>query len=316
MKIALISLNSEDKETFFDMLRTNLEHGPELGNQNDYQTSIGVNICVKNIYDEDNQIAKLILWDISSKPFFRMVRPLFYSGAIGSIVLHSDNSVKGINRTLAILEELAPHNFPKFLLILTKPDINNSKQDDLILNFTLKAKKLGFEPRYFELSSSYNHKPDSYDNFSGFWKKLRFFYETSVLEIFSNAVDTIPGNSYDINKFRRQYFENLANYDTTLKIMYSILDNTGFEHDSREIYVRLREGLFSINIFSSACYYHYPNTDKSKYFCMVPAEKTFMGWSNLKYLPRNFLLSLAKTLYLLDGNYDSVVRKQLKDLSR
>jgi hypothetical protein len=314
MKIALIGMEKEDKEIFFDMLRTNLEHG--YGQNSDYQQSIGVDISVKHLFDSDQnkEIAKLILWDICPKSFFRWVRPLFFNGAIGAIVLFSDPTKEKTEETISLLNELKCQEFPKYLLILRDYDKETPERKNNIKDLEKEAKSLGYIIKSFETHLE-NVNYEIYSEFQGYWKELRKFYETVVIEIFSKAVENIPGNTYQIEQFKEQYFKTLEHYDSSLKKMYEILESSGLEHDLRNIYIRLKEGLFTINLFSSACYYHYPSLE-TKYICMVPHEKEFIGWSNLEYLPNNFILSMAKAFYLLDGNYDPVVRKQFNEISR
>lgn len=316
MKIAFVGCASkDDKSIFFDMLRTNMEHGL----WSEYQTTIGVNICVKHFYEENDQtqIAKIIMWDISPTGYFKWVRPLFYNGSIGAIVLHSDNSSEGTQNTIAILQEFQKQtDIPKYLLVLVNPNEKDEKVSDNLIKLEKYAKKSDFIVKYFELDESYFEKPQTQGIFNSFWKKLRKFYEITVLDIFCDAVRNIPGNSYDIEAFRKSYFNILDEYDKTLRKMYSLLDEIGLEHDDREIYVKLGENLFTINIFSSACYYHFKDSTDTKFFCIVSKNKNFLGWSNIIFLPKNFLLSISKALYLLNGEYDSITKKQLRELKK
>ncbi|MHA1727265.1 MAG: hypothetical protein ACTSWY_00875 [Promethearchaeota archaeon] len=313
MKVLFIGLKSKDKQIFFDMLRTNLEHG--YGS--DYQKTIGVSICVKHIYNERQdrqQIAKLIIWDISHKKFFKWIRPLFYNGAIGGIILHSDNSSEGIQNTISILKEFQKLEFPKYLLILSKQNINDESQQNLkILEKT--GDDLGFYIRFFETTRVYYQQPESYEVFEFFWKDLRKFYEKTLLDIFTDTVEKIPDNNFKIEKFRENYFNVLDRYDESLSKIYILLTQLGFEYDYRNIYVTIKEGLFSINIFSASCYYHYPDSNETKYICLIPADKKFKGWSN-SFFPTKFMLSISKAVYLLEGNYDSVVSQQLSELEK
>ncbi|MCP4762843.1 MAG: hypothetical protein GY870_13775 [archaeon] len=323
MKICFLSVVEKDKKIFFDMLRTNLEH--EHGHSSDFQSTIGVNICVKHLYDNlspntAEQIAKLILWDISPDPFFKWVRPLFYNGAIGSIVLHShnQNNPEGVKKTISILKEFKTQDFPKYLLILTNSDsIDNDEgniNQESIIELENTANEMGFKIEGFEIKSLYDKKPETFESFTGFWNDLRKFYERIVLDIFVRAVIEIPGNNYDIESFEERYFATLDEFDKSLKKIYNFLGEIGFEHDFQNIFVRIKQGLFSINIFSSVCYYHFPNSDETKFFCLLPGSKEFIGWSNLSYMPKNFLLAVAKAMYLVEGNYDAVVKKQLHEL--
>lgn len=311
MKVAFVGLDETDKSVYFDMLRTNLEHGYTQGSG--YRETIGVDISVKHLFDNHDQIAKLIIWDVCANSFFRWIRPLFYKGAIGGIVLHSDNSKEGISKTKDIISEFKNHEFPKHLIVLYRSDedIDHQKNARELERY---AAKREFHVHFFEIDESYKQQSDGYRRYSGLWNNLRQFYEEILLDIFTAAVKKIPGNKYDIEEFADQYLQTLKNYDNALDEMYKILESTGLEHDFKNISVRLPEGLFTINLFSSACYYHFPRSDETKYICMVPLQKKFTGWSNVKYLPRNFMLSIAKAYYLLDGDYDDVVKKQLKQL--
>ena len=118
-KISFISTESHDKMLFFDMIRANLELSNI--NNNSYSDTIGVDISVKHLHDQNEQIAKLIIWDISPATFFRWVRPLFFNGSIGSIVIHSSNSAEGVAHTIKIIREFRKHTFLKFLIILSDP---------------------------------------------------------------------------------------------------------------------------------------------------------------------------------------------------
>jgi hypothetical protein len=296
-------------------VRTNLEHG--YGQNSDYQQSIGVDISVKHLFDseQNKEIAKLIIWDICSKPFFKWVRPLFFNGSIGAMILFSDPTPEKTQDAISLLNELKSQDFPKYLIILRNFDTETEDRTENIRKLEKEARSLGFIIRKFEthLDKSVNY--EIYSEFQGYWRELRKFYETIIIDIFSKAVKNIPGNTYDIERFRIQYFKTLECYDNSLKKMYQILENSGLEHDLRNIYIRLKEGLFTINLFSSACYYHFPSKE-TKYICMVPHQKDFLGWSNLEYLPNNFILSIAKAFYLLDGDYDPVVKKQLNEILR
>ncbi|MHA1871044.1 MAG: hypothetical protein ACTSXF_08845 [Promethearchaeota archaeon] len=324
MKISFISTSDEkDKIVFFELIRPNTENNDDFGN--DYKSSIGVNIFIKLLYYQDDQIARLILWDINPEKFFKWVRPLFYKGSIGSILIHSDNSDAGVAKTLSIIDEFDKNDFFKILLILHKTKehdndtrIDEEKDVDGEVNNIIRLKKTaedkGFECRIFELKEDYEKLPESFLNMPKFWRDLRIFYENALLDLFCHAVRNLPGNKFNINGFRSNYFSTLNNYEYALKEIYKILDELNLKHDYKNIYVNIKEGLFSVNIFSSACYYHYPNKEKgTKYICMEPKSR-FLGWSNNKYLPKTFLLALSKVFYLMEGHYDSVVKKQLKAL--
>ena len=311
MKIAFVGMEKQDKQLFFEMLRTNLELGYALGA--DYQSTIGVNICVKHLYDTTQQIAKLIIWDISAEKFFKWVRPLFFNGSIGAIVLHSDNSSEGIKKTTAIIKEFQESEFPKHLLILSSNNSGDDEQDANAAQLEQIAAKAGFHVQFFENQPEYFKEPEINN---GFWNKLRTFYENAIIEIFSQAVRTIPGNSYNITDFKEHYFATLNEYDKSIKQIYNLLTQMNLEHDFRNIFVRIKEGLFTINLFTSAVYYHYPESNDTKYICMVPEDKNFLGYSNIIHIPKNFFLSMAKALYLIDGNWDSVTRKQITELKK
>jgi hypothetical protein len=301
---------------FFDMIRANLELSNI--NNNSYSDTIGVNISVKHLYDRNEQIAKIILWDISPTNFFRWVRPLFFNGSIGSITLHSNNSAQGVAHTIKIIREFRKHRFPKYLIILTDPMAQDSHNQKLVAE----AESLGFIVKYFDIDETYFSPIEpSEENYMHFYQSLRKFYETIILDLFTDAVQNIPKNSYDIEEFREIYFEALEEYDNSLKKMYEILHELGFEHDHRNIYVEIPEGRFSVNIFTGACYYIYPkslfsNNIHTKYLCLEPAEKSFSGWSNIMFLPKSFILSIAKAFYLLEHEFDSVVLEQLTEIKK
>ncbi|TFG18928.1 MAG: hypothetical protein EU530_07750 [Promethearchaeota archaeon] len=309
-KISFISTETRDKVLFFDMIRANLELSNI--NNNSYSDTIGVDISVKHLHDRNEQIAKLIIWDISPTNFFQWIRPLFFNGSIGSIVLHSDNSAEGAAYTIKIIREFRKHTFLKFLVILsdpTKEDIYNQKLSE-------EAEELGFLIRYFDVDDSYfSQKDHSEKNYMDYYQNMRKFYESIILDIFVDAVGKIPKNSYNIEEFKEVYFESLEEYDSSLKKMYKILQATGFKHDFRNIYVEIPEGRFSVNIFTGACYHMYPN-GHTKYLCLEPAVQNFSGWSNVVFLPNTFILSIAKAFYLIEHKFDSVVLEQLDAIKK
>jgi GTPase SAR1 family protein len=309
-KISFISTESHDKMLFFDMIRANLELSNI--NNNSYSDTIGVDISVKHLHDCNEQIAKLIIWDISPTNFFQWVRPLFFNGSIGSIVLHSNNTAEGTTHTMKIIREFRKHTFLKFLVILLDPmdtDTHNQKLAE-------EAEALGFLVRYFDVDESYFSKKDlSEKNYMHYYQNMRKFYESIILDIFVDAVGKIPKNAYNIEEFREVYFESLEEYDSSLEKMYKILEVTGFKHNYRNIYVEIPEGRFSVNIFTGACYHIYPN-GHTKYLCLEPAAKNFSGWSNILFLPNTFMLSIAKAFYLIEHNFDSVVLDQLEEIKK
>ena len=292
------------------MIRANLELSNI--NNNSYSDTIGVDISVKHLHDRNEQIAKLIIWDISDQSFFRWVRPLFFNGSIGSIVLHSNNSAQGAAHTIKIIREFRKHTFLKFLVILSNPmesDTHNQK-------LAKEAEELGFQVRFFDVDETYFSKNDlSEKNYMQYYQSMRKFYESIILDIFVDAVGKIPKNAYNIEEFREVYFESLEEYDTSLKKMYKILQVTGLEHNFRNIYVDILEGRFSVNIFTGACYYIYPNSH-TKYLCLEPAAKNFSGWTNILFLPNTFMLSIAKAFYLIERKFDSVVLEQLEEMKK
>lgn len=315
-KISFIATETRDKLLFFDMIRANLE----LTNINDnsYSDTIGVNISVKQLHDRIEQIAKIIIWDISPQNFFQWVRPLFFNGSIGSIVLHSNNTAQGAIQTVKLIREFRKHTFFKILVILLdplEPDTHNQK-------LVKEAEELGFIVRYFDVDESYfSTKEPSEEKYMQFYQGLRKFYETIILDLFTDAVSKIPKNAYDIEEFRENYFDSLIEYDNSLKKMYEILTELEFEHDHRNIYVKIPEGRFSVNIFTGACYFIFPNSvhsvnPQTKYLCLEPAVNNFSGWSNILFLPKTFMLSIAKTFYLMDHNFDSVVMEQLEEIKK
>ena len=178
------------------------------------------------------------------------------------------------------------------------------------------AEEIGFLVRYFDVNESYfSTKGLSEENYMDYYQSMRKFYESIILDIFTDAVGKIPKNAYNIEEFREVYFESLEEYDSSLKKMYNILEVTGFEHDYRNIFVEIPEGRFSVNIFTGACYYIYPN-GHTKYLCLEPAVKNFSGWSNILFLPNTFILSIAKAFYLIDHKFDSVVLEQLEAIKK
>jgi len=298
------------------MIRANLE----LSNisNNSYSDTIGVNISVKHLHDQIEQIAKIIIWDISPQNFFQWVRPLFFNGSIGSIILHSKNTPEEAAYTLKLVREFRKHTFLKILVILSNP----MDQDNHNLKLIKEAEDLGFKVRFFDVEESYySPKALSEEKYMEFYHSLRKFYETIILDLFTDAVNKLPMNAYDVEKFREVYFETLEEYDNSLKQMYEILKELGFEHDHRNIYVEIPEGRFSVNIFTGVCYYIYSHTKYSKsphtkYLCLEPAIKNFSGWSNILFLPKTFMLSIAKAFYLIDHKFDSVVLEQLEEIKK
>ncbi|MHA1340399.1 MAG: hypothetical protein ACTSRZ_09325 [Promethearchaeota archaeon] len=326
MKIIFIGMNRENSNTFFEMLRTNLEYAHEF---NSYQNSIGVDICVKNLFDEFNkQIAKLILWNISPEPFFRWVRPLFYNGSIGAIILHSDNSENGIKKTKSIINEFDKLKFPKYLIILdnSHTEAENNRINELI-NF---AHNSNFNVEIFENHQNYNVATLPPNNEGrqistnskikiikrSYLNELRLFCETIIIDLFGSAVKNTPGNTFNIKAFKENYFKNLKKFEKNIEKMYNLLDSLGFEHDDTYIFIKHSLGLFTVNIFNATCYFHFPNSKLKKYICMVPEQKDFQGWSNLKFISSNFFLSIAKAYYLMEGKYDSVVQRQLNEIKK
>ena len=315
-KISFITTETRDRILFFDMIRANLE----LSNINNtsYSDSIGVNISVKQLHDRNEQIAKIIIWQISPENFFQWVRPLFFNGSIGSIVLHSDNTAQGVAYTVKLIREFRKHDFPKVLVILSNPIETDTHNQKLVKE----AEDLGFEIRYFDVDESYfSTKKPSEENYMHFYNNLRKFYETIILDLFCDAVSKIPKNAYNLEEFREVYFESLIEYDNSLKKMYEILSDLGLEHDHRNIYVEIPEGRFSVNIFTGACYFIFPKTKllrnpHTKYLCLEPALNNFSGWSNILFLPKTFMLSISKSFYLIDHNFDSVVLEQLEEIKR
>ncbi len=291
------------------MIRANLEISNETNTS--YSDTIGVNISVKHLHDRNEQIAKIIIWDISPQNFFQWVRSLFYNGSIGSIVLHSNNSAEGVAQTLKIIREFRKHTFLRFLIVLSNP-VN---EDEYNKKLVTEAEELGFKIRYFDVDESYHSQTNTEERYMHFYQNLRKFYETIILDLFTDAVKNIPKNAYNIEEFREIYFESLEEYDSSLNKMYKILDSLGFKHDHRKIYVEIEEGSFSINIFTGACYYQYPKGN-TKYLCLEPAQKNFSGWSNIMFLPKSFMLSIAKAFYLLDHNFDSTVLEQLEEIRK
>ncbi len=315
-KISFIANENRDKILFFDMIRANLELSDI--NSNSYSDTIGVNISVKHLHDCNEQIAKIIIWDISPQNFFQWVRPLFFNGSIGSIVLHSNNSAEGVAQTLKIIREFRKHNFLKFLILLSDPFGQDSHTQKLVKE----AEELGFTVKYFDVDDSYfSEKEPTEENYKQFYQNMRKFYETIILDIFTDAVQKIPKNAYDIEEFRETYFETLDEYDNSLNKMYEILSRLGFEHDHRNIYVEIPEGRFSVNFFTGACYYNYPKSVLSKnphtkYLCLEPEVKDFSGWSNIMFLPKAFMLSIAKAFYLQEHDFDKVVLEQLDEIKK
>ena len=182
---------------FFDMIRANLE----LSNINNssYSDTIGVDISVKQLHDRNEQIAKLIIWDISPQEFFKWVRPLFFNGSIGSIVLHSNNSPEGVAHTIKIIREFRKHTFLKFLIILSDPMDTTAHNEKL----AKEAEELGFIVRYFDVNESYfSTKELSEENYVNYYQSMRKFYESIILDIFTDAVEKIPKNAYNIKEFR------------------------------------------------------------------------------------------------------------------
>jgi GTPase SAR1 family protein len=298
------------------MIRANLELSDI--NNNSYSDTIGVNISVKHLFDSIEQIAKIIIWDISPQNFFQWVRPLFFNGSIGSIVIHSINTAQGVAHTLKLIREFRKHTFFKILVILSNPlnpDIYNQK-------LVKEAEEMGFNIRYFDVDESYfSPKEPSEENYMNFYHSMRKFYETIILDLFTDAVSKIPKNAYNIEEFRDIYFETLEEYDNSLKKMYDILTELGLKHDHRNIYVEIPEGRFSVNIFTGACYFVFPKSGYStnshtKYLCLEPAITEFSGWSNIPFLPKTFIISIAKAFYLIDRNFDSVVMDQLEEIKR
>jgi len=298
------------------MIKANLELSNP--NENSYSDTIGVNISVKQLHDRTEQIAKIIIWDISPQNFFQWVRPLFFNGSIGSIVLHSQNTAEGVAQTLKLIREFRKHSFLKFLLVLVNP-LDPADHNQKLVE---EAEELGFQVRFFDVDETYFSPTEpSEENYVQFYQNLRKFYETIILELFSDAVRKIPKNAYDIEEFKEIYFESLEEYDNSLKKMYEILKRLELEHDHRNIYVQIKEGRFSVNIFTGACYFIYPdslhsNTPHTKYLCLEPAIKEFSGWSNIVFLPKAFMLSIAKAFYLLDHIFDKVVLDQLEEIKK
>ena len=110
-----------------------------------------MNISVKALHDQNDQIAKIIIWDISAGSFFKWVRPLFFNGSIGSIVLHSNNSAEGVAHTLKIIREFRKHTFLRYLIILANPLNPETHNQKLVAE----AEELGFLVRYFDVEESY-----------------------------------------------------------------------------------------------------------------------------------------------------------------
>lgn len=68
-----------------------------------YTPTIGVDVTVKRV-TIDNQLVKLLLWDTAGQEVFGRIRPMYFEGAFGCIVVYDttrSETFKDLNRWIA-----------------------------------------------------------------------------------------------------------------------------------------------------------------------------------------------------------------------
>ncbi|MEA2071174.1 MAG: Rab family GTPase [Asgard group archaeon] len=120
-----------------------------------YKMTIGVEFTIKHVKIRDRKI-KCQIWDTGGQERFRKIRPLYYRGALGGLVVFDVTNIQSFNHLDIWFNEVLA-NCEKIPLILVGNKIDLTDREvsyDQGLEYARqKSEQLGYNIPYFETSA-------------------------------------------------------------------------------------------------------------------------------------------------------------------
>jgi len=270
----------------------------------DYKRTIGVNFGITSVFLDDN-IIKLQIWDILCNSRVKYLRPLYFKGASGCIMV-----IRNIEEAKAYFEEIENccHKIIPVLFVIINDEPNTPQLNEFLSRFNIETISNGVQGIEWLAEAMLSSRKSNGTNVAGLYSIGNAEIQ-EVLQTLRQSQLYIERKRLDsIRRQRILQIELLKNYLTEMGL--------SIEEDS--VQVLSSEALFVINIldgnvsvFPLKCEQCQKTCKKEGHLCVI---KDSEGWSG--ELDSESLLILSKIYALINNQLPPHIINQIKTITQ
>jgi hypothetical protein len=259
----------------------------------DYKRTIGVNFGITSVYLNENVI-KLQIWDILCNSRVKYLRPLYFKGASGCILV-----IRNIQEAKAYLEEIQNccHKSIPILFVYINDEPIPTQLDDFLSKLNIDPITSGFQGIEWLAEAMLSSRKSNETNRAA-------IYHVGNDEI-QNVLETLRQSQLHIERDRLETIRKQRSIQ--IELLKDYITEMGLSVDNDSIQILRSEALFTINILDGnvsvfplkcdQCQKYLSTCKREWHLCII---KETDGWSN--DLDSDSLLILSKIYALASDN--------------
>ncbi|MDD1779238.1 MAG: hypothetical protein LUQ65_13815 [Candidatus Helarchaeota archaeon] len=271
----------------------------------DYKRTIGVNFGITSVY-LDQDIVKLQIWDILCNSRVKYLRPLYFKGASGCILV-----IRSLQEAKAYLEEIQNccHKIIPILFVYINDEPIPAQLDEFLSGLNIEPVTSGFQGVEWLAEAMLSSRKITETNRAA-------IYHVGNNEI-QNVLETLRQSQLRIEKNRLETIRKQRSIQIELLKDYLTEMGLSVEHDA--IQILRSEALFTVNILDGnvsviplkcdQCQKYQTTCKKEWHLCII---KESDGWSD--DLDSDSLLILSKVYALLSNKLPPHVLNQINNI--
>lgn len=268
----------------------------------DYKRTIGVNFGITSVYLDDN-IIKLQIWDILCNSRVKYLRPLYFKGASGCIMV-----IRNIQEAKNYFDEIENccHKAIPILFVYINDEPNAPQLNEFLSKFNIETITNGVQGIEWLAEAMLTSRKSNGTNFAGLYS----IGNTEIQEV----LDTLRQSQLHIERERLETIRQQRAIQ--IELIKGCLTDIGLSVEEDSVQILSSEALFVINIlngnvsvFPLKCEQCQKTCKKEGHLCIV---KDSEGWSS--DLDSDSLLILSKIYALLNNKLPPHITNQIKTI--
>jgi GTPase SAR1 family protein len=273
----------------------------------DYKRTIGVNFGITSVFLNENVI-KLQIWDILCNSRVKSLRPFYFKGASGCILV-----IRNIQEARSYLEEIQNccHKIIPILFVYINDEPIPAQLDEYLSKLNIEPVTNGFQGIEWLAEAMLSSRKNNEINHAA-------IYHVGNNEI-QNVLETLRQSQLRIEKDRLETIRKQRSIQ--IELLKDYLNEMGLSVDHDSIQILRSEALFTVNILDGnvsvfplkcdQCQKYQKACKKEWHLCIV---KDSDGWSN--DLDSDSLLILSKIYAFLSNKLPTHVLNQINNILR
>ncbi|NVM54638.1 MAG: hypothetical protein HWN66_13115 [Candidatus Helarchaeota archaeon] len=270
----------------------------------DYKQTIGVNFGINSVYFDEN-VVKLQIWDVSFAPRVKYLRPLYFRGASGCIMV-----IKSLKEAETIVEEIktnCSHAIPIFFILINDEPLN-SQWSEYLTQMDIEIVPNGFTGIEWLAETMLSCRRTKDTNFAALYSIGTDEIQETLNELHQTQVRSEMERLEIIRNRRAEQIDLLKE---TLEIMELPLVGDSVQIFSSDAFFEINTLTGNVVVSPLKCDQCKKSCKKQGRLCIIPATD---GWS--EDLDRNSLLILSTIYALINNQLPNHIKNQIKNILR